>query len=82
MNGDIIVVDIIIEKYIKIFNGDIILFGFFYVLGDIVYKESESVWGKKLDNKFILLISVLVIVDGNIVLYCFVNLDIESDELK
>lgn len=82
MNGDIIVVDIIIEKYIKIFNGDIILFGFFYVLGDIVYKESESVWGKKLDNKFILLISVLVIVDGNIVLYCLVNLDIESDEFK
>ena len=71
-----------IEKHIKTLNGDITLSGSSHVLGDIVYKESESSWGKKSDNKPTLSISASVTVDGSIVLHRPVNLDIESDELK
>ena len=70
------------EKHIKTLNGDITLSGSSHVLDDIVYKESESAWGKKSDNKPTLSISASVTVDGNIVLHRPVTLDIESDELK
>ena len=82
VNGDITAVDTTIEKHIKTLNGDITLSGSSHVLGDIVYKESESAWGKKSDNKPTLSISASVTVDGNIVLHRPVTLDIESDELK
>jgi len=82
VNGDITAVDTTIEKHIKTLNGDITLSGSSHVLGDIVYKESESAWGKKSDNKPTLSISASVTVDGSIVLHRPVNLDIESDELK
>ena len=46
------------------------------------YKESESSWGNKSDNKPTLSISASVTLDGSIILHRPVNLDIESDELK
>jgi predicted acyltransferase (DUF342 family) len=79
VNGDITATDTVVEEDVETLNGDITLKGNTHIIGNIIYRESESSWGERSDNKPTLTIESDVIIDGTIILERPVNLVFDND---